>query len=70
MVVVSRDHDCSKDCFEVESGEFEHDLIEKCLLVQSLIPILSQALFSGKASLVVDGIGLISIVVCLNEEPV
>lgn len=68
-VVVSGggDDDCSHDSGDVEVGPGEH-LVEDSLSSEVVSNSL-HAVFHGDPALVVDGFGLVAIVVGLNDEP-
>lgn len=70
VVVVAGDDDCTHDGGDVEGGPLGNELVQHHLLSQSLIasPLL-QLVLDGDTTRIVDGLGHISVVVGLDQEP-
>ena len=70
-VVVSGggDHDGGHDRGDIEGGPLEHEAIEQSLFGEVGIASFFHFVFDGDSSGVVDGVGLVAVVVGLDEEP-
>ena len=68
FVVGTRRHDSSHDCGNVEVGPGEH-LLQNHVIVKILLANLLDSSLHGDPALVMDGLGLVPVVVGLNQEP-
>ena len=70
MISVGGDHNGSHDSSNVEGGPLEHEMVEKSLLIKVEVSSFFHFLFNWDSSWVVKRVGLISIVVGLNQKPI
>ena len=68
MITGRGDHDCRHDGFNIEIGPLCHHLIQQFLL-SPLISFLLNSFFSRNSSLIDSWVRLVSVVICLNQEP-
>ncbi len=69
MIPRGWNHDSGHNGGDVESRPLEHELIEECLFSEVGISSFSHFVLNRDSSGIVDWIGLVTVVVSLNEEP-
>ena len=68
FVIGAGRHYCSHDGGDVEVGPGEH-LLQDHIVVEVLLADLLDSPLHGDSALVMDGLGLVPVVVCLHQEP-
>lgn len=69
-VASSRHHDGSHDGGNIEGRPLGHEAVEKNLLIHPLIALLLHLILHWHSPRVVDGVGLVPVVVGLHQEPI
>jgi len=69
VVAVGWDHDGSHDSGNVKGGPLRHEVLEEGALAKASLSVLANSILDGYTSGIMSGIGLITIVVRLHQEP-
>lgn len=69
VVACRRHHDHSVNSFNVEGRVQTHHSVEEGLLVEVFVTDFHESVLCGDSPLVFFGVRLVSVVVCLDEEP-
>lgn len=70
VVALSGHHDGCHDCGDVEGWPVGHELVKQGLGCEVLVSAFSHFLLNWDSSGIVKRVGVVSIIVCLDQEPI